>query len=284
MRALLPLIYSNLYVSACAASLVLATQALLSGAARVDALSALVFFATLLVYNLDRLASGGEDRLDPSPRHQWVRRHQGVLLGVLGVAALGVAACVLLLPWHIFLALVPLGVLSVGYSLPVLSWGGRRHRRLKELPGLKIFMIALVWAVATVSLPAWLAGRAPWQGQVLALTVERALFIMAITLPFDVRDMGKDRGAGILTLPHLLGVEGTRRLAIGLVLASWLVGALAVGVATAHALALAVSALATCALLSALHARRGELYYALWMEGTMLAQAVCVLVAGWLAG
>ena len=152
------LIFSNLFVSCCAASLVLATWAELGlDVSLLDPMVGLVFFATLLVYNLDRVTgTSPEDASLDSERHGWIARRRALLFGLVGCSALGTLAMGFLLDWKIFAALVPLGVLSLTYSLPILPGGKEQGwRRLKDVPGLKIFLIALVWGVATVTLPAW---------------------------------------------------------------------------------------------------------------------------------
>lgn len=68
--------------------------------------------------------------------------------------------------------LVPLGLISLAYCVPLLfsPWrtddGGRRLR-LKELPGVKTLIIAVVWAAATVLLPAIEANLSPFDTSLL---------------------------------------------------------------------------------------------------------------------
>ena len=108
------------------------------------------------------------------------------------------------------LATVLAGLLSMAYVLPWL--GGRR--RLRDLNYLKIFLIAFVWAWVSVVLPA-LALHLEWSIPVWILFLERLLFIFAITLPFDIRDLEVDAHNRVLTLPAVLGLKKTRILAAG---------------------------------------------------------------------
>lgn len=271
------IILSNVFVALCAASLVWASWGELGLSLRVlDPMVGLLFFATLLVYNLDRvLGTSPEDT--SSARHTWLQAHRHKVFALTGLAGLGTLVCGLLLPAHIFWALVPLGALSLTYSIPFIRWRGR-WLRLKDLPGLKIFLIALVWGVATVTLPAWHRGLEPEQPRVMWLMLERALFIFIITLPFDVRDLARDRGAGLRTLPGLLGVARTRALAI-MALCVFMASAAVRHQAMGLVWPLAMSTLATGALLARLDERSSERYYSFYMEGTMLLQAA--LVVGW---
>ena len=69
------IVFSNIFVALCAAGMLLASYLSL-GIPPNKALLSLVFFATLAVYNLDRLLGAStEDRHDTSPRHQWIRSY-----------------------------------------------------------------------------------------------------------------------------------------------------------------------------------------------------------------
>lgn len=280
------LVFGNLFVALCAASLVLATWADLEvlGQGRVlDPMVGLVFFATLMIYNLDRVApTSPED--EGSARRAWIEQRRGALLGLGGVGALGALGCGVALGWELFWALVPLGAITIAYIVPILPGPGR-WRRLKDLPGVKIFVIALVWALATAALPAWRRGFDPWAPRVLWLSAERALFIFTITLPFDVRDLGRDQAAGVITLPHLLGLVGTRRLALAGCAGVGASAMLRHGLAQAGSLGwpMLASMALTAGLLGRMSPEQPERYYAVYMEGMMLAQSA--LVVGWtLAG
>ena len=107
---------------------------------------------------------------------------------------------------------------------------------------------------------------------------ERALFIFIITLPFDVRDLERDARAGVRTLPHLLGVERTRALAIAM-LCFFMASATVRHQAAGFVWPLAMTTMLTGALLARLDTERSESYYVIYMEGTMLLQTLLVL--GW---
>jgi hypothetical protein len=83
-----------------------------------------------------------------------------------------------------------------------------RSKNLRSLGGLKIFVVALVWAGATVSLPVIAAGR-PVSWDVGVETLQRFLFVLILMLPFEVRDLAFD-SAELRTLPQRFGVTGTK--------------------------------------------------------------------------
>jgi 4-hydroxybenzoate polyprenyltransferase len=104
--------------------------------------------------------------------------------------------------------LIFLGVISFAYSLPLFSLGDQKFG-LRNIPGLKPFLITLVWTLSTVLLPIL-------EAQSFNLTVisirdltiliaKRFLLIAALTVPFDIRDLFEDQQSGLKTIPVAFG-------------------------------------------------------------------------------
>lgn len=95
-------------------------------------------------------------------------------------------------------------MVAILYAWPFIpSEGGRLA--LRDIPGLKIFWIAGSWVAVTAVLP--LLGITTLSSGWVMLMLERFFFILAITVPFDVRDLHFD-AATKKTIPQ---VFGTRR-------------------------------------------------------------------------
>lgn len=269
------LVFSNLYVAFCGAALTAASYPLIGVAPRVDAVVALVFFGTLIIYNLDRLV---EPQPGQSPHERWVQAHRRPLWAMVVLACAGSLAC---LPYLSSTGVTALGVaaaVSVGYCVPVYRSGGR-WRRLKALPGAKLLLIAGVWTFATLSLPLIEVGTHLSGVSLAALFGSRMLFLLAVAMPFDLPDAERDRKAGIVTLPQRLGVDGTRRWSSGLAVGA---GALGIACPWPMAAALILSACFTFAMARALKHDRGVVYYEVGLDGMLLIQAtliVCLWVA-----
>ncbi|MFT5889934.1 MAG: hypothetical protein ACI9Y7_000022 [Dokdonia sp.] len=104
------------------------------------------------------------------------------------------------------------GVLTLLYALPVFS----RKRNLRSFYGAKMYTISFVWAGVTVILPV-LDSMRELQMDVWVSFVQRFLFIVVITLPFDIRDLNYDR-EDINTIPKSLGIKYTKFLGVGLLM------------------------------------------------------------------
>lgn len=80
---------------------------------------------------------------------------------------------------------------------------------LRKIPFLKIFYVALVWALIN----GWLVSPTFYWGS-FWITL---LFITALLLPYDIRDMNRDRGR-VVTFPLRFGILKTKMLAVVLLL------------------------------------------------------------------
>jgi len=261
-------VFTNVYVTLCGAALTAASYALLGVPPRLDAVAGLVFCCTLVIYNLDRLV---EPRPGDTAHEHWVERHRRALWAITAAASLAAFAFTAVLGPHIFASLAVAGIIAVGYCLPIVRFGGR-WRRLKELPGMKLVLIAGVWTYATLGLPMLHAGVA-LDAQMSVILLTRLLFIAAVALPFDLPDAQRDRQSGIATLPILFGVDKTKRITFGLALAAALLGAFN---PWPMAGAVVLSSLVALCLILGLHADRGVGYFMVALDGMLLLQAAAL--------
>jgi 4-hydroxybenzoate polyprenyltransferase len=106
------------------------------------------------------------------------------------------------------LLLIFLGVISFAYSMPLFTLGDQKFG-LRNIPGLKQFLITLVWTMSTVLLPILEAQDMHLTNVSLRdatiLLTKRFLLIGALTVPFDIRDLFEDRESGLKTIPVVIG-------------------------------------------------------------------------------
>jgi len=258
-------VFTNLYVALCGAALTASSGALLGLPIRITPVSGLVFCCTLVIYNLDRLA-------EPSPgdsaHERWVDSHRRLLWGITFISAAGSIVLALRLSSNALLSLPLAGAVAVGYCLPVVRYRNRWHR-LKALPGAKLLLIALVWTYATAGLPMLDSGVA-FNPSAIAILLARFFFIAAVALPFDLPDMQRDRRSGIATLPILLGVNTTQRVAFALIAVSAIFSLFN---PWPDASALLVSCACVAGLIAGLRPDRGVLYFMVALDGMLLVQA-----------
>lgn len=94
-----------------------------------------------------------------------------------------------------------LGFFTLFYAVPLLG----AEKNLRSLPGLKIFIIALVWAGTTVILPLLNAGKY-LELEVIINFLQRLILVIVLTLPFEIRDLDYDNER-LGTIPQKLGIR-----------------------------------------------------------------------------
>ncbi|OWP62845.1 hypothetical protein CDA63_12400 [Hymenobacter amundsenii] len=277
-RVLDAVLYSSVWLSGAALGLMWATF-LFWGQHISLRLGGLIFAATLFLYNLDSVLPYKHHQLPGTTRRkQWIRAHRPQLLGLTAVA--GAVAAVLFLTdarlVRLLLFLGHLGIISVLYSMPLLRLRGRWWA-LRDLPLLKVFLIAYVWAAVTVWIPALYVGRELAAPIVLTLFARRFLFILALAFVFDIRDYSKDRLTGTRTFPGLLGIRATKLL--GLVALAGAAVLLPPNLTAAHEAALLLPLGLAAVVIWYAQESRPDYYFALLTDGVMLVQFVAVWLA-----
>jgi len=117
------------------------------------------------------------------------------------------------IPFEILLYFSPLALLTVLYIVPFL---GGFQKNLREVSYLKIFIVAGVWSGVTSTIPL-LANGSEMDANLVLHFAQRALFILVLILPFEIRDVQLDL-KDIRTLPQKIGVDQTKRFGLALLL------------------------------------------------------------------
>ncbi len=103
------------------------------------------------------------------------------------------------------------GLATFFYAVPFL-----RHKNLRNFSSLKIFIVAFVWAGVTVIVP-FISSETVVSGDVLLTFFQRILIVVALILPFEIRDIPYD-SLNLKTLPQQLGVRNTKLLGLAVLL------------------------------------------------------------------
>ena len=90
------------------------------------------------------------------------------------------------------------------------------NKSLRDIAFIKIILIALSWSSVTVLIPAYV-NQSLFDENVWMLFSLNFAYIFALVIPFDVRDLNFDE-TDKRTIPQLLGVVGSKILAVGLLL------------------------------------------------------------------
>ncbi len=180
------------------------------------AFSILNFTAAFFLYNLQRIYQSTLPTTDP--RLLWYRRNKKWIFTIAVLFGIGLTESL----WNIFVdykegifVYCLCALLSIFYFLPPLN--------LRRLPGLKQFYIALIWVLVCIVIPflfeeshfmgLFFFGKDQW-----LYIISQFCFIAALCIPFDIRDMEKDKEEGTKSLPVILGLNKSKMIAIVLML------------------------------------------------------------------
>jgi len=114
--------------------------------------------------------------------------------------------------------LAGLGVVTFLYAIPFLP---KRmyldaQQNLRQISGLKVHIIAAVWAFTTVVLPL-LNNHQELTAKVWITVLQNFVFVLALMIPFEIRDLKFD-SIKLATIPQQIGVKKTKILGVLLLL------------------------------------------------------------------
>lgn len=160
--------------------------------------------------------------------------------------------------WSAFMALM-----TLLYAIPVFHG----DRNLRRIPGLKILVIALVWAIVTGVFPALLHPIPALA--VLLESLQKFFFVLALILPFEIRDMRYDE-EGLRTLPQVIGVSRTRMVGLMLLLLVLILELMKHSTSLASLVAVAVVVAVTATGTLASRVKQSRYYASFWVESIPL--------------
>ncbi len=160
----------------------------------------------------------------------------------------------------VLLAAGILGLFTLFYAVPL----SRNGKNLRSLPGLKIFIIALVWAGSTVLLPL-INGHKYLGLEVIVDFIQRLLLVVILTLPFEIRDLEFDKEA-LGTIPQKIGVFRTKVFGTFLLVLIFFIELLQKSFESDGFLALSILLLGLGFFLWGAKKRQSKYYSAFWVE------------------
>lgn len=196
------LIRSNIFVAICAASL--AWQSILVVGQPINEIYEVltVFLGTWFVYNMHRYVKKGTDHTG-----KWqIDSHVIYML----ISAVFLMPILFFIEQSALFLFIICAFITVTYSINVVRIKGK-WRNLRQ-GFLKPISVVMMWSILTVVFP--LSNQSVLSSEILLLLLERFLFLMAITLPFDLRDMSIDEKEGVRTIPLIIGWRKTINMSI----------------------------------------------------------------------
>lgn len=157
-----------------------------------------VFFGTVSGYNFVKYASVYKKHFNELYLYLKV-------VQIVSIIALLYFA--LKLPWIILICFGGFAALTILYTIPLL-----KNKSLRNYTGLKITIVAFVWAGVTVLMPV-INVEILIDVDVWITFFQRFLIVFVLTLPFEIRDLKYDE-LTLETLPQRVGVKKTKVIGV----------------------------------------------------------------------
>ncbi|MDX1461615.1 MAG: hypothetical protein R3359_01060 [Marinirhabdus sp.] len=164
-----------------------------------------IFFGSVTGYNFVKYAKVAG--LHHRSLAQSLRAIQ-VFSGLCGMVLL---FSVFFVPLEVLFTAAGFGLLTLFYAVPLM-----KQKNLRSFAGMKILIVALVWAGASVMIPVAADGRG-LDTEVAITFFQRTLLVLVLIIPFEIRDLRYDRPI-LRTLPQQMGVKKTKVLGFVLLL------------------------------------------------------------------
>jgi len=167
-----------------------------------------IFYATITGYNFVKYFG-------------IVKFHHRSLATWLKVIQIFSLICFLLLCYYSFklehktlIYISVFAIITFLYAIPFIpkSMYMDSQQNLREISGVKIYVIALVWAGVTVFLPL-INNDYVFDADVFITVFQRFIFVMVLMLPFEIRDLKYD-SLKLSTIPQKIGVKSTKVIGV----------------------------------------------------------------------
>lgn len=213
-----------------------------------------IFFGTVTAYNFVKYAGiTGLHHRSLAQSLKIIQVFSFFCLAGVGISAFYVAPGVLL--WSAIF-----GALTLLYALPVFN----KKRNLRSVSGLKIFIIAFVWAGVTVVLPVTGAKNVIFEALVLEF-LQRILLVLAWILPFEIRDLKYDLEQ-LGTIPQRIGLTKTKILGLFFLLLVLFLEVLKNSGSTASTIAVIIMCIISGIFLAITREKQSRYFTAFWVE------------------
>ena len=159
-----------------------------------------VFSSTLLTYNFQRLIKSNQIIQNPTNHILWVQTHKknlNILFFISSILCL--VSFLKVYNW----GLISVFTLSISMVISFLYVLKIKTKTLRDIPYLKIHLIAIIWVVAIGIFE--LLNEKYFTSEKWGFVLAHYFYIVAVTIPFDIRDLKYDDPSH-RTIPQVFGI------------------------------------------------------------------------------
>lgn len=169
------------------------------------------------------------------------------------------------------------GLMTFFYAIPLFQKQQVFYTNsLRNVEGLKVYLIAFVWMGVTVILPI-MNNDHLLSIDVIFTSAQRFIFVVVLMLPFEIRDLRYD-SLKLATIPQKIGLKHTKILGILLMAFFFLIEFFKDEIDINKLVALALTTILTGLFLIGSKKDQGKYYCSFWVEGLPVFWLLMLLV------
>ena len=164
------------------------------------------------------------------------------------------------------------------YAIPFLpkKWYLDAQQNLRDISGLKVYIIALVWSGVTVILPL-VNNQVGFSEDVIVSVLQIFIFVITLMLPFEIIDLRYD-SLKLATIPQKIGVKRTKLLGIVLLLIFYLSEFFKDTIQTNYLITQLIVCLVLAVFILFANQNRTKYYTSFWLEALPVLWLVLMLI------
>ncbi|NRB58347.1 MAG: hypothetical protein HRU50_00230 [Winogradskyella sp.] len=231
-----------------------------------------VFFATVTGYNFVKYF--GVAKFHHRSLAGWLKTIQVFSF----FAFLALCYFALGLSYVTLICIAILAFITFLYAIPILPMRYFRDKKknLRQISGLKVYIIAFVWTFATVILPI-LENNIEIDTDVIVSSLQRYILVIVLMLPFEIRDLNFD-SLKLATIPQRIGIKNTKIIGVVLLLVFFLLEFFKDDLTTSALLSSLGIIVLTLLFLVFSHRNQSKYYSAFWVESLPIFWLVFLLM------
>lgn len=241
---------------------------------------AFVFAATTLTYSLHRLIGLSKVSHEHSAvRFDFVSKNEFLIKSLVVVSSLVLLYLLISMHLQMIIHFAISGLISFLYVLPVMQ----SKKRLRDIPYIKIILIAIVWAYVAC-IPALTDNEvlSSFFYFIILIFFEKLVYIFLITVPFDVRDYEIDKSMSLKTIPQKIGLHKSYKLiyrALFLNCFIWLILNIYLELSVIAFLLILASQVLTFFAIKYTENKLSDIYYSGLLDGMITIRSLIVIAA-----
>ncbi len=271
------IVFGNFFIAFCAVALVYSTWIINGLTLKLTPYVVFVFFSTYLFYNFHTYSF----ELIFSSFKMLMKSIQAIKISSfrLMTNSLSLLICIYQLfqfkPFF-FIFLLPCAILTFPYSIPVI--GKKNKKKFRDYYLLKLPLLSFVWAFSTVIIPLAEQNIDLLSPFVFKQVLCRFLFMFALCVPFEIRDMENDKLNKVKTFPLVFGSGFTRKIGILFLLLELFLHH-SINLPIKMIFALDLSSLIAISWILIMKNQKSGYFYKLFVDGTMVIRFVFLYLA-----